>query len=400
MSKKGISKKKKDNDKKNIIIISVVVALLIIFGIIICYMFYNNQKQVSSLKKVKIEAGMSIDKIKDLIKKKNKLSDDVEISFKRLKDNESIKTQVKYYKNGKEVPKEEAVKIVKGKEVLKKGYIKKEKIVGVGKYEIIIKDNKNNTISKTTMTIKDTKKPNLILQDVEIEEGTAININNFIKSCTDNSNEACNYEYTDEKGSKIDNIDLSVGERKINIVAIDSSKNRSGVKTANLKVNAKPQEQSEVEQVPSNNKQNNSNSYDTSNPIVAKALSLVGSSMDCTRLVEAAIGAVGKDLWRKDIPCTHPIFSESEFAGIDACGGNPNALQEVWGINVVKHFGTPVGSPSPGDVLFYDNGGTGGKHVAIYIGNGQAVHGGWKGNSVVINSINVPGASSPRAYRM
>ncbi len=425
MSKNNVSKKSKDskrnNKKKIIIIVSVVVILLIIFGMVMFSIFYNNKKL--SLKKIEIEAGMSIDEMKSLIKKNNELGDDVEISFKKLDGSEKLVTQVKYYKNGKEVSKEEAIEVVKEKEVLKKGYTKEEQIVGVGKYEVTVKDNKRNKTSKTTMTIKDTEEPNLILQDVEIEEGAEVSINNFIKSCTDNSNESCSCEYTDDKGEKIDNIDLSVGERKINIVAIDSSKNRSSVKTANLKVNAKQQEQQDETQqsTSNNNKQNNTNSnynssnnngsvatnsnssasYDTSNPIVAKALSLVGSSMNCTVLVDNALSAAGKSLTRNNVPCSHPIFKEPELASMaqQLCT-DPSASLMVGGINVVKYFGTPVASPLPGDVLFYDNGGYGSKHVAIYIGNGQAVHGGWKGNSVVISSMYVAGASTPRAYRM
>ncbi len=421
MSKKK-SKEKKGNKKKIIIIISIFVILLAISGIFAYYMLHNNnndnQKQVPSLKKVEIETGMSIDEIKNLIKKDNKLSNDVEISFKSLNDSKMLVTKTKYYKNDKEVSKEEAVEIIEEKEVLKEGYTKKEEIAGTGKYEITIKDNKNNKVLKTTMTIKDTKMPDLVLKDVEIEENTTININDFIESCTDNSNEDCSYEYTDEKGNKIDNIDLSVGERKVYIVAIDPSKNRSNVKTANLKVNAK-QEENKEEQPTQNNTQsttsnpnvNNNNQstnassdpaqYDTSNPIVAKALSLVGSSMDCTGLVENALNAAGKSLTRYDVPCSHPIFQEPELALLTkVMCTDPSRTIMVGGINIVKHFGTPVGSPAPGDVLFYDNGGNGGKHIAIYIGNNQAVHGGWKGNNVVIYSMYVPGASSPRAYRM
>ena len=28
-------------------------------------------------------------------------------------------------------------------------------------------------------------------------------------------------------------------------------------------------------------------------------------------------------------------------------------------------------------------------HIAVYAGNGQAIHGGWNGNQTVVNSVNV-----------
>ena len=43
----------------------------------------------------------------------------------------------------------------------------------------------------------------------------------------------------------------------------------------------------------------------------------------------------------------------------------------------------------PGDLIYYADGGTGVAHIAVYAGNGQAVHGGWLGNQTVVNSADV-----------
>ena len=48
---------------------------------------------------------------------------------------------------------------------------------------------------------------------------------------------------------------------------------------------------------------------------------------------------------------------------------------------------------SPGDVIYYANGGTGRAHVAIYIGGGQAVHGGWSGYNTVVAGVNIGGSA-------
>ncbi len=62
----------------------------------------------------------------------------------------------------------------------------------------------------------------------------------------------------------------------------------------------------------------------------------------------------------------------------------------------------PLSSIQPGDFLFYENGGTGSNHIAIYIGNNQAIHGGWGSKrEVVISGINIgKNASTPTAWRV
>lgn len=40
----------------------------------------------------------------------------------------------------------------------------------------------------------------------------------------------------------------------------------------------------------------------------------------------------------------------------------------------------------PGDLIYYPDGGLGVAHIGVYAGNGQAIHGGWKGNQTVLNT--------------
>ena len=77
-----------------------------------------------------------------------------------------------------------------------------------------------------------------------------------------------------------------------------------------------------------------------------------------------------------------------------------NALKSV-GINFhdwpagYMSLGTvvPASQAQPGDLIYYANGGLGMAHIAVYAGNGQAVHGGWLGNQTVLNSANVAGGA-------
>lgn len=93
--------------------------------------------------------------------------------------------------------------------------------------------------------------------------------------------------------------------------------------------------------------------------IYQAALAQLGAFQDCTMLVTNALKAVGINF--HDWP-----------AGYMSLG------------TVV-----PASQAQPGDLVYYANGGTGLAHIAVYAGNGQAVHGGWLGNQTALNTANV-----------
>jgi len=93
--------------------------------------------------------------------------------------------------------------------------------------------------------------------------------------------------------------------------------------------------------------------------IYQAALAQLGRYQDCTMLVTNALKAVGINF--HDWP-----------AGYMSLG------------TVV-----PASQAQPGDLVYYANGGLGAAHIAVYAGNGQAVHGGWLGNQTALNSANV-----------
>lgn len=113
--------------------------------------------------------------------------------------------------------------------------------------------------------------------------------------------------------------------------------------------------------------------------IVAAAKAQVGVSQDCTDLVQNTLAAVG-------------LTARRDQGGYDLGTG-------IWQYD---HFGPRIALSDiqPGDILIYGNAGTG-AHVAIYIGNGQAVHGGFNGNTVIysqyITKHQLTGAIRPGA---
>jgi outer membrane biosynthesis protein TonB len=93
--------------------------------------------------------------------------------------------------------------------------------------------------------------------------------------------------------------------------------------------------------------------------IAAAALAQLGRMQDCTMLATNALAAVGVSF--HDWP-----------AGYLSLGTT-----------------VPASAAVPGDLIYYANGGMGLAHIAVYIGNGVAVHGGWNGNQTVTFSANV-----------
>lgn len=95
--------------------------------------------------------------------------------------------------------------------------------------------------------------------------------------------------------------------------------------------------------------------------LVAAALAQLGVPQDCTDLVQNSLAAIG-------------LTARRDQGGFDLGTG-------IWQYD---RFGVRVdiNSLNPGDILIYGNAGSG-THVAIYVGDGMAVHGGYGNNTVV-----------------
>ncbi|WP_405219529.1 NlpC/P60 family protein [Agrococcus sp. Ld7] len=96
--------------------------------------------------------------------------------------------------------------------------------------------------------------------------------------------------------------------------------------------------------------------------IAEAALAQVGISQDCVAMVRRAIAAAG-------LPYS--------------------------GMNSLFNLGPtiPMSAASPGDVIYYADGGVGRAHIGIYIGGGRAVHGGWSGFNTVIAGVDIGGSA-------
>ena len=93
--------------------------------------------------------------------------------------------------------------------------------------------------------------------------------------------------------------------------------------------------------------------------IAAAAYAQIGVSQDCTALATNALAAAG-------------INYHGWPAGYLSLGRTVSAAEA-----------------QPGDLAYYQNGGAGMAHIAVYVGNGMAVHGGWNGGTTSLQTVNV-----------
>jgi cell wall-associated NlpC family hydrolase len=93
--------------------------------------------------------------------------------------------------------------------------------------------------------------------------------------------------------------------------------------------------------------------------IAAAAYAQIGVSQDCTALATNALAAAG-------------INFHGWPAGYLSLGRTVSAAEA-----------------QAGDLAYYENGGMGMAHIAVYVGNGMAVHGGWNGGTTALYSVNV-----------
>ena len=117
-------------------------------------------------------------------------------------------------------------------------------------------------------------------------------------------------------------------------------------------------------------------------PAPQPALSAASNSAKRDAVVAAARGYAQINA---QTDCTMLATNSLRAAGINFHG---------WPMDYMS-LGTVTSNPQPGDLVLYASNGFGQQHIAVYIGNGQAVHGGWNGMGTSIFSVNLPTGSAP-----
>ena len=90
--------------------------------------------------------------------------------------------------------------------------------------------------------------------------------------------------------------------------------------------------------------------------------------------------------------CTQVVQQALANAGV-------SDAYQLWPDQYAGQYGYYTNDPQEGDLLYYNNGGRGVDHIAIYIGNGQAVHGNYEGKTIIASAY-LSTAASPQFIRV
>ena len=206
-----------------------------------------------------------------------------------------------------------------------------------------------------SLSIVDTEAPKikLVSDDTTIMETDDFDVKDYIAAVVDNVDGVMtNYVIENDVPRDSDGT-LAHGRHYVTIKATDSSGN-----TAEETLIVRCYKEEKTTSSSSSNKTNSNITYASNGPvgstIASAALAQLGRYQDCTMLVTNSLRAVGIN-----------------FHG--------------WPYEYLS-LGTivPYSQAMPGDIVVYSG------HVAIYIGNGMCVHGGFYGTQTVIYSIYIP----------
>ncbi|MFC5339081.1 NlpC/P60 family protein [Leucobacter denitrificans] len=111
--------------------------------------------------------------------------------------------------------------------------------------------------------------------------------------------------------------------------------------------------------------------------LVSAALAQVGVAQDCTDLAQNSLAAIGLTERRDQGGYDHGVSDFFRYGESTAYVHGTTAL-------------------APGDLLMWP----GAPHVAVYIGNGQAVHGGWTGGTTVVAGLSIYAGLPTHVVRM
>lgn len=200
---------------------------------------------------------------------------------------------------------------------------KKEEIQ---KIKIKAKDSSGNTSeANVNVEVKDISGPEITLSEssVKIALNASFDPKTYLVSAIDNKDGDV------KENVQMSNIDTSVnGETTVTYKATDKAGNTTE-KTLTVKVGESGFQ-----------------------AVADAAIAQIGINQDCTMLVTNSLKAIG--IYHHGWPISYMSLG-----------------------HVI-----PYSEAMPGDIIYYANGGTGLAHVAIYIGNGQSIHGGWHGTTV------------------
>jgi hypothetical protein len=255
-------------------------------------------------------------------------------------------------------------------------YLKNDKLekfnesLDAGVYEVVIKDKKKSLEYESIVTVIDNSGPEIELNENNIfNSKDYLEIATFVKNCIDNVSYECRYNVYDEEEKLVSSFSHEIGNHTYILEAYDENDNKT-YKIINYIIDDSVNITTKYGVYYSNE------GFSSDNPIASQALSYVGlNGYNCEAFFYMSL--FNTPGIKEQI---HTYSDRQKF--IDENRYEVSLLEAM-----------------PGDELRFTNNGYGQPHVATYIGNGLAVHGGLDGLNVGIFDALTPIASIPRVYR-
>lgn len=228
--------------------------------------------------------------------------------------------------------------------------------------KVISKLKGDKSSEKVTINMVDVTAPEITFSDASttLSVGDTFDINAYVASVVDASDGDVGYSVDGSVDTG------NVGTYTVNVSAKDTAGN-SSTKTLTINVEEKAEEKTDT----SSNKTSNNTSSATTNTTTTTTTETATDGSTASAIANAALAQIGVNQ-----DCTMLVTNSLKAVGINFHG---------WPYQY-SSLGSWTNNPVPGDIIIYSG------HVAVYVGNGQAVHGGWLGYTTVKSSVSCTNA--------
>ena len=230
--------------------------------------------------------------------------------------------------------------------------------------KVISKLKGDKSSEKVTINMVDVTAPEITFSDASttLSVGDTFDINAYVASVVDASDGDVGYSVDGSVDTG------NVGTYSVNVSAKDSAGNTS-TKTLTINVEEKTDEKTDTSSNKTSN--NTATSSATTNTTTNTTTATATDGSTASAIANAALAQIGVNQ-----DCTMLVTNSLKAVGINFHG---------WPYQY-SSLGSWTSNPVPGDIIIYSG------HVAVYVGNGQAVHGGWLGYTTVKSSVSCTNA--------
>ena len=230
--------------------------------------------------------------------------------------------------------------------------------------KVVSKLKGDKSSEKVTINMVDVTAPEITFSDASttLSVGDTFDINAYVASVVDASDGDVGYSVDGSVDTG------NIGTYSVNVSAKDSAGNTS-TKTLTINVEEKAEEKTDTSSNKTSN--NTATSSATTNTTNTTTTATATDGSTASAIANAALAQIGVNQ-----DCTMLVTNSLKAVGINFHG---------WPYQY-SSLGSWTSNPVPGDIIIYSG------HVAVYVGNGQAVHGGWLGYTTVKSSVSCTNA--------